>query len=101
MSNDFSGSTYSPKEDKKRLCRQAQEVFDLMKDAKWRTLREINQVVAGSETAISARLRDFRKKEFGSHDVNRDRLGDRKRGIWIYQLIVKKPKPATQEELFR
>jgi hypothetical protein len=66
-----------------------QAVFDCMKDGRWRTLAEIHaNVRGGSEASISARLRDFRKRQWGQNTVNRRRRGEAALGIHEYQLIV-------------
>ena len=84
----IAGSTYDPQLDGQRLGEQGQAVFDLMKDGQWRTIAEIGLHVAGSQTGISARLRDLRKPEFGGHTVERRRMQS-KVGVWEYRLIVK------------
>ena len=40
---EFNGPDYNPKHDKLRLRGQIRRVYNLMKDSKWRTLKEINQ----------------------------------------------------------
>lgn len=85
----FGGSTYSPAHDAERLETLLGRVLDLMKDGQWRTLAEIRSVVDGSEAGISARLRDFRKKDFGEHVVNRRRRGEPKDGVWEYRVLIK------------
>ena len=81
----FDGETYEPKKDKPRLTKQYLRVFNLMKDARWRTLRGISAGVDAPEASVSARLRDMRKKRFGSHKVERER-GEG--GTHTYRLIV-------------
>lgn len=80
----FHGKTYEPALDHARLKTQFQKVFFLMSDGEWRTLSEIASCVEGSEAALSARLRDFRKL---GHTVNRRRID---RGLFSYQLMVRK-----------
>jgi hypothetical protein len=84
----FDGKTIDSQLDTIRLGAQAGRVWSLMSDGHWRTLGEISLVTGDSEPGISARLRDFRKKHFGSHTVRRRRRGDGKRGLFEYQLIV-------------
>jgi hypothetical protein len=85
----FAGSTYNAENDEVRLSRQMQGIFDCMKDGHWRTLAEIQAIVrAGSEASISARLRHFRKRQWGQNTVNRRRRGEVALGIHEYQLIV-------------
>ena len=68
-----------------RLTSQRAQVFELMRDGEWRTLLEIAAQVEGLTTALSARLRDLRKPQFGEHTVqSRPRHG----GTWEYRLLV-------------
>lgn len=84
---DFDGSTFDAALDTVRLSRQAQLVFDLMRDGQWRTLAEITRAIgSGSEAGVSARLRDFRKPKFGGFVVDRRRRGDGEHGFFEYQL---------------
>lgn len=81
------GATYDHEKDGKRLGEQHRAVFDLMRDGQWRTLYEIEEATGHPTQSISARLRDFRKAEFGGHEVNRKRRGDS--GTWEYKLITR------------
>lgn len=79
------GETYSRKLDGKRLIGQKKAVYDLMSDGRWRTLARIAEQVTGSEAGVSARLRDLRKPQFGSHNVERRRVSN---GLWEYRLVL-------------
>lgn len=70
----------------KREGEQLRQVRELMADGKWRTLGDIQkQLPQHYETqSISARLRDLRKPEHGSHTVNRSKVGT---GLFQYQVI--------------
>ena len=70
-----------------RLGAQAAAVYRLMSDGRWRTLREIAAAVDAPEASVSARLRDFRKARFNSHDVQRRRRFEGK-GVWEYRLVI-------------
>ncbi len=89
----FDGQTYEPKFDSSRLRGEMSRVYEMMRFGDWRTLSEIREGIRerfqkfDSEAGISARLRDFRKRKWGSHTVNRRRRGDPKRGIFEYQLL--------------
>jgi hypothetical protein len=61
-----------------------------MRDGKWRTLSEIEEVIHAPQASISAGLRLFRRKEYGSHEVNRRARGDRSRGLFEYQVVLPK-----------
>ena len=79
---DFDGNTFDSVLDTVRLSRQAQLVFDLMRDGNWRTLAEIKTAIGcGSEAGVSARLRDFRKPKFGAFVVDRRRRGAGENGL--------------------
>lgn len=79
----FAGETFDAEHDQSRLTRQLDRVRALMSDGSWRTLGEIAAVVPGSETALSARLRDIRKSGL---TVDRRRRGDAKRGLHEYRV---------------
>jgi len=83
----FNGSDYNQERDSKRLTKQFHKVFDLMQDGKFRTLPEISNLLSEPPASISAQLRHFRKKSFGSHIVNKKYEGN---GLFSYQLIINK-----------
>lgn len=84
----FDGETYNAEIDKVRLKGQLDRVLDEMIDGQWHTLSELHSKVGGSEAAISARIRDFRKKRFGGHSVDRERVPGHK-GLWRYRLVLR------------
>lgn len=84
----FDGPEYDKELDQRRLTGQLLRIFDLMKDAKWRTLDEIHKKTGDPASSISAQLRHLRKPRFGSHTVARRRRGDRTKGLFEYQLLV-------------
>jgi hypothetical protein len=86
----FQGSDYKPELDEIRLTGQILRVYDLMKDGRWRSLREIAYKTLDGEASISAQLRNMRKPQFGSHTVLRRRRGMADRGLFEYQLIINK-----------
>ena len=81
----FNGATYEPKRDDVRLSGQALRIFTLMRDARWRTLKDISAVTGDPAASVSAQLRHLRKKKFGAHTVNRRHLGE---GLYQYQLVI-------------
>lgn len=83
----FDGSDYDEALDKDRLTGQVKDIFELMKDGKWRTLGEIETVVKHPQASISAQLRNMRKARFGKYQVLRQRRGDRKQGLFEYQVL--------------
>lgn len=88
FNSDFNGSDYNRKFDHSRLKGQALDIFNLMKDEKFRTLDEIAQATNHPHASISAQLRHLRKERFGSHIVDKQSRGDRSNGLYEYQLIV-------------
>lgn len=78
------GTTYEPAHDGARLGRQLIGVLAAMRDGRWWTLRELARVAGGSEAGVSARIRDLRKRRFGAHQVERQRVG---RGLFRYRLL--------------
>ncbi len=86
----YAGPDYDPQLDQKRLTGQINDIFELMKDQRWRTLREIEDLTNHPAASISAQLRHLRKPEFGSHEVNKQRReGLEQNGVWEYQLLIK------------
>lgn len=81
----FGGETYDAQQDEARLTGQLRRVWDVMIDGQWHTLAELAARCDGSEAAISARIRDFRKPKFGGHTVERVRVQD---GLYRYRLVV-------------
>lgn len=81
----FGGTTYDPAQDGPRLSTQLKRVQAAMLDGEWHTLAELAARCGGSEAAISARIRDFRKPKFGGHTVERQRVCS---GLWRYRLVI-------------
>lgn len=77
------GATFDELLDMQRLNKQQRAVYEAVRSGQWMTLREIAHVTGFPEASISARLRDFRKKKFGGHIVERRR---RTAGTWEYRL---------------
>jgi hypothetical protein len=92
LSGDRDGVTFERARDGARLNRQALAVFEFMSDGKWHTLSEIHHATGEPEASISARLRDFRRPQFGSHTVEREYIMN---GLWRYRLVL----PRGQLEL--
>lgn len=69
-----------------RLATQLSRVYNLMRDGHYRTLTEIATATGCLETSASARLRDFRKKRFGAHQVIPRKNSE---GVNEYRLILR------------
>lgn len=85
----FDGSDIEDKFDTSRLSKQIRELYDLIRDGRYRTLSEIKAETGHPESSISANLRNLRKKRFGSFTVNKRRRNLPSAGLWEYQLIDK------------
>ncbi len=72
--------------DMPRLSGQTARVFQMMSDGKYKTLTQIASGCRCLETSASARLRDLRKKRFGSHTVV-SRQVEGHAGLYEYKLI--------------
>lgn len=80
------GETFEAPMDADRLNAQARRVWRFMETGGWHTLAAISEGTEGTpEASVSARLRDFRKPEFGSHTVERRRADH---GGYEYRLLV-------------
>jgi hypothetical protein len=90
MTNElrFDGDDYQPPRDNPRLTKQYMRVFEYMKDAQWRTLRDIADTTGDPEASVSAQHRHMRKERFGGHRVEKEYSAN---GLYYYQLIVKQP----------
>lgn len=86
---DRAGTTFSRDLDGKRLNKQAQDVWNVMQDGAWYTLRQLSELTGHPEASISARFRDFSKPEFQSRELNWHTEKERvSRGTWRYRLLI-------------
>ena len=83
----YDGQTIDDGIDHGRLRRQHALVFAAMHAGAWTTLRQVAQLTGAPEASVSARLRDFRKRKFGGHKVER-RRAQAEAGTYEYRLIV-------------
>ena len=95
LEGDRDGTTYIPERDYDRLNAQHLRVYDAMKDKQWRTLKQIHWITGDPEASVSARLRDFRKKRFGKHFVQRRHIEG---GLWEYRLFWDPRVPIPEGE---
>jgi len=82
----FDGDDYNHERDSERLTGQLLRIFEVVKDGKWRTLKEIAQHTGDPEASISAQLRHLRKPRFGSHEVEKEYID---KGLYKYRVILK------------
>jgi hypothetical protein len=77
--------------DEKRLTKQRDAVLKLMLSGNWLTLSELSQLLEREygrkfpEASVSARLRDLRKRRYGSYRVDHRRRVD-SGGWWEYRV---------------
>jgi hypothetical protein len=81
----FNGDDYNHERDSDRLTGQLLRIFEVVKDSKWRTLKEIAMLTGDPEASISAQLRHLRKPRFGSHEVEKQYVD---RGLYKYRVIL-------------
>lgn len=86
-SDKFNGSDYVPIRDNAKLGQQITDIFNLMRDGKFRTLQQIENETGHPPASISAQLRHLRKERFGSHTILKNYLGN---GLYEYKLEVRK-----------
>ena len=91
----FGGATYDPDRDYVRLHRQLRKVYEVMKDGQWHSLQELVTICGGTAASISARVRDFRKRQYGSRQVDRKHVKD---GLFLYRLVKGYREVDTIEE---
>ena len=76
---EFSGKTYHPAKDGARLSAQCRRVWQTMSEGGWWTFSELHNHhiaifdVYDSEPSLSARLRQLRTVQCGSHTIERRR----------------------------
>jgi biotin operon repressor len=86
---DRHGVTFDHKSDVKRLNKQAQAVWEAMADGRYYSLRELADKTGYPEASISARIRDFRKAEFGGRFETVETVPVH-RGLFRYKLHPEK-----------
>jgi hypothetical protein len=81
----FDGETFEPVRDGSRLGRQLLCVRSRLIDGQWHTLAELSETCEASEASVSARIRDLRKRRFGSHEIEHEYVT---RGLWRYRMVI-------------
>jgi hypothetical protein len=71
---------------------ERKRVWYVIQDGEWRTIYEVQRRIEQrfgkhySDSSVSARIRDFRKMQFGGHIIERRSLGDSTR-TFEYRLV--------------
>ena len=86
----FNGPTMEPDIDGPRISRALDLVLDALQSGGWWTITGLARYAKCSEAGASARLRDLRKAQHGSHVVGRRRTSP-KSGLWEYKLMDPTP----------
>jgi hypothetical protein len=84
----FDGSDVDSEKDNLRLAGQLKVIYDLVKDGKYRTLREIEDETNYPQSSISAQLRNLRKERYGSFNIEKRSRGDRENGLFEYRIVI-------------
>jgi hypothetical protein len=100
------GPAYSHDIDGTRLRTKQDKIRDYMlaANARFQTLDEIRAALEAKfherypTPSVSAFLRHLKKKQFGSHGLEKRRRGHF--GLWEYRLLLPKTADFTQAELF-
>ena len=75
------------------------KIRDLMLDGVWRTPEEVRDQTGGCVEklmAVSARLRDLRKEDYGSWEMETRWRGGRGDGVLEYRMTGRKVEPAQK-----
>ena len=100
------GPAYNPDIDGARLRTKQEKVRDYMlgSNARFQTLDDIRSALEAKfrerfpTPSLSAFLRHLKKKQFGSHGLEKRRRG--RFGLWEYRLLPPKPTAFSQVPLF-
>lgn len=81
------GPAFNEALDGKRLRGQIAVLYQLMRDAQWRTLPQISALTGIPEASASSDLRHLRKPQHGSYRVEKRRKDDGFGATWEYRLL--------------
>jgi len=79
----YHGADIDMNRDATRLNGQILDIYNVVKDGKWYTLDELASITGHGQASISAQLRNLRKVQFGSHEIERLHLTN---GLYQYRL---------------
>lgn len=80
----FNGADYDSKRDDERLTGQLLRIYEAIKDGRWMTLGEIENVTGDPQPSISAQLRHMKKQRFGSHIIEKRYVHN---GLYQYRFV--------------
>ena len=84
--------------DFERFTKNRKKAWEFMSDGEWHTIWEVAEFVGCAETSASALLRDFRKRQYGAHTVDRKYEGN---GVYLYRVIPNQlTEQPSQQEMF-
>lgn len=79
---------------------QRELVFSVVKDGRWWTVREVLAACDKrdwTDSAVTARLRDFRKPQFGGYRVDCRQRAGMPRGVMEYRVFVEENTPTAAQ----
>jgi len=86
--NHYDGDTFDQRRDGERCHSIHTALYEIMRDGRWYTLRELEQRCGGSGTSISARIRDFRKSRFKPiYPCTTSESRNFGGGLWKYRIV--------------
>ena len=94
---NFQGSDIIPELDNIRLTGALCRVFNLMRDGRWRTLKEIEALTDSPQASVSAHLRHLTEKDCGYNEKQKQRRGEPGKGVWEYRIIENLTKQFEME----
>lgn len=78
-----------------RLDSLRERIRECLRSGGWWTLRELETVVGGHGTGVSAKLRDLRKPRYGGHTIEAERVCA---GLWRYRMVPQ-PRVSVGEQM--
>ena len=82
----FGGATFDEERDGERLSTEMEAVKRVMFDGQWHTLPELHALTGYPSTAaLDSRIRDLRKKKWGTHMVESKYVS---RSVWAYRVLI-------------
>lgn len=89
-------NTYDHARDGARLSKQRDDVWAAIQSGEWWTLSQLEAATGHPPSSISARLRDFRKPQYGGHTIERKYIDN---GLWGYRRVVPEPHVTAHDEM--
>jgi hypothetical protein len=73
------------------------KLLSVVKDGKWRTIKQLSDATGNIPTAASANMRNLRKAKYGGYIIERRHLGN---GLYEYRMALDEDgNPLTSKEV--